>query len=384
MSSTLEGQASYGERPLWRPERPRIRPWQLLVRWLCAAAALLIAAQLMPGVSVEGFAGGVVVVLLITILNAVLAPLLAALRLPYTALVGFVLVLFLDAWLLQIAAGIAPGAISVASFGSALLAVLVSSGDRRRADRLLRRERRRRFCTTRRGASCAPLRRAGADGCPGGAVPRDRRARGSGPSPIDARWQRARDGSVGGRRNTPDARVGDGFFVPDRLEPGRHPPRLERRHPSLPLGRERDRDGDDVLRSRTRAPRSSGAARTVTGCSLGAAPAAGTSFSGDADHQILTVSRIEAEKRANPGYRAFFANGFNVTRSLVLFFWEVMLEWTAAIRAIRRDVRPRGHRGGRYPLLRATVLVIRDLIVFGVLSRHDERPSRRLRDLLEL
>ena len=60
---------------------------------------------------------------------------------------------------------------------------------------------------------------------------------------------------------------------------------------------------------------------------------------------ILTVSRMEAEKRANPGYRAFFANGFNVTRALVLFVWEVLLEWTAAIRAARRDVRPRGHRG---------------------------------------
>ena len=41
---------------------------------------------------------------------------------------------------------------------------------------------------------------------------------------------------------------------------------------------------------------------------------------------ILTVSRIEAEKRANPGYRAFFANGFNVTRALVLFVLEVVLE----------------------------------------------------------
>ena len=68
---------------------------------------------------------------------------------------------------------------------------------------------------------------------------------------------------------------------------------------------------------------------------------------------ILTVSRIEAEKQANPGYRAFLANGFNVTRALALFIWELVLEWTAAIRAIRRDVRPRGHRGGIYPFLRA-------------------------------
>ena len=53
----------------------------------------------------------------------------------------------------------------------------------------------------------------------------------------------------------------------------------------------------------------------------------------------------------------------------MLFVWEVILEWTAAIRAVRRDVRPRGHRGGIYPLLRGAICVIvRDLIVFGVLS----------------
>ena len=69
---------------------------------------------------------------------------------------------------------------------------------------------------------------------------------------------------------------------------------------------------------------------------------------------ILTVSRIEAEKKANPGYRAFFANGFNVTRALVLFFWEVVLEWTAALRAAppRRACRA-GTAAGIYPFMRA-------------------------------
>ena len=95
----------------------------------------------------------------------------------------------------------------------------------------------------------------------------------------------------------------------------------------------------------------------------------GNLLSGEAEHVILTVSRIEAEKGANPGYRAFFANGYNVTRALVLFTWEVILEWVAALRAIRRDVRPRGHRGGIYPFMRgAMCVIVRDLIVFGVLQ----------------
>jgi hypothetical protein len=95
----------------------------------------------------------------------------------------------------------------------------------------------------------------------------------------------------------------------------------------------------------------------------------GNLLSGEADHVILTVSRMDAEKRANPGYRAFFANGFNAITVLVLFFWEVLLEWSAAGKARRRDVRPRGHRAGIYPFLRATLcVVVRDLIVYSVLT----------------
>ena len=95
----------------------------------------------------------------------------------------------------------------------------------------------------------------------------------------------------------------------------------------------------------------------------------GNLLSGEAEDVILTVSRTEAERKANPGYRAFLANGFNVTRALVLFAWEIGLEVSASVRARRRDVRPRGHRGGIYPLMRAAMCVIvRDLIVFGVLT----------------
>ena len=105
------------------------------------------------------------------------------------------------------------------------------------------------------------------------------------------------------------------------------------------------------------------------GLLVGDGASRGNLFSGEADAMILTVSQMGAEKRANPGYRAFLANGFNVTRVLVLFFWEVWLERVAAVRQRRRQVWPRGHRGGLYPFLRAALCVgVRDLIVFGVLS----------------
>jgi hypothetical protein len=111
--------------------------------------------------------------------------------------------------------------------------------------------------------------------------------------------------------------------------------------------------------------------RHTTGAGLltGGGASRGNLLSGEAEEVILTVSRVEAEKHANPGYRAFFANGFNVTRALVLFIWEVLLEVSAAVRQARRDVQPRGHRGGIYPFLRAGMcVVVRDLVVFGVLT----------------
>ncbi|HTW97890.1 MAG TPA: alkaline phosphatase family protein, partial [Acidimicrobiales bacterium] len=95
----------------------------------------------------------------------------------------------------------------------------------------------------------------------------------------------------------------------------------------------------------------------------------GNLFSGEAEAAILTVSRISAEREANPGYRAFLANGFNITRLLVLFIWEVILERVAAVQQKRRDVLPRGRRTVRYAFLRAGLCVaVRDLIVFGVLT----------------
>ena len=105
------------------------------------------------------------------------------------------------------------------------------------------------------------------------------------------------------------------------------------------------------------------------GLLVGDGASRGNLFSGEADAVILTVSRMSEEKQSNPGYRAFLANGFNVTRLLVLFVWEVGVELVAAAQQRRRGIRPRGHRGGRYPLLRAAMCVgVRDLIVFGVLG----------------
>jgi putative membrane protein len=106
-------QDAYGERPHWKPARPRIRPFAVLLSWLLSALALLIAAEILPNASVNNFGGALVAVLAIAILNAILPPIVAAFRLPFMLLVGFGLVLVLDALMLLAADRITGGDLHV-------------------------------------------------------------------------------------------------------------------------------------------------------------------------------------------------------------------------------------------------------------------------------
>src|SRR3954470_20501825 len=116
-----------GQAVRWEPARPKLRPLRLVIAWLVGAAALLVSASIVPGVSIESFGGALVVALVIAIFNALLPPLVAALRLPLMLVVGFLLVLFLDAAMLVLADAVLDRAISVSSFWWALVAALVTS-----------------------------------------------------------------------------------------------------------------------------------------------------------------------------------------------------------------------------------------------------------------
>ena len=360
--------ANYGQPPTWSPSRPRLRPLRLLLAWVLSAAALLVAASIVPGAAVNGFAGALAAAAVIAALNAVLPPIIAALRLPLMLLVGLVLVLVLDALMLLAADKITDGALSVDSFWSALGVALAASAvgvvldvvlgtndDDTYTFRVIQRIARRsgeRTITDAPGIVFLEI-----DGL---ALPVLQRAMRDGNAPTMARWvgegthrltEWETDLSSQTGASQAGILLGSNEDIPAfrwveketaKLVACSGPPdcaEIERRHAS---GRGLLADG--------------GASR-------------GNLLSGEADHVILTVSRIDAEKRSNPGYRAFFANGFNVVRVLVLFSWEVLLEWSAAGKAKRRDVRPRGHRGGLYPFMRAALcVVVRDLIVYGVLT----------------
>ena len=123
--TSSDHEPTYGHSTAWKPERPRLRLFPLLVSWVATGAALMVAAWILPGVHIDGFWGALVVAAVIAVLNAVIPPVLAALRLPLTLVLGFLLVLIADALMLLIAAEVTDGVLRVDNFGWALLAALV-------------------------------------------------------------------------------------------------------------------------------------------------------------------------------------------------------------------------------------------------------------------
>ena len=86
-------QAAFGDTSGWRPERPRLRLFPLLGSWLAAGIALMVAAGLLPGVHIDDFWGALLIAAIVAVLNVIIPPVLAALRLPLTLVLGFLLVL---------------------------------------------------------------------------------------------------------------------------------------------------------------------------------------------------------------------------------------------------------------------------------------------------
>src|SRR3954452_21688297 len=119
---------AYGERPpLWEPAKPRLRPVRLAVAWVMGAASVWVAAAIVPGFDLRGVWAAFLVAAVVAVLNAVFPPLLAALRLPFTVAVGFILALFANALLLRLAHAAFPDDIALGGFGDALLSALVIS-----------------------------------------------------------------------------------------------------------------------------------------------------------------------------------------------------------------------------------------------------------------
>jgi putative membrane protein len=99
---------------------------KLLVRWLLLAAALLLVAYLYPGVSVASFGSAMVAALVLGLLNTIVRPLLVLLTLPVTLLTLGLFLFVINAATFWAAASVLQG-FNVNGFTAALIGSLIYS-----------------------------------------------------------------------------------------------------------------------------------------------------------------------------------------------------------------------------------------------------------------
>ena len=97
-----------------------------LVRLIVNAAALWVAAQLVPGILVTGLTPLLLAALVLGLINAVVRPVLLVLTLPLTLITLGLFIFILNAFCLWLTSRIVPG-FDVQTFAAALLGALVVS-----------------------------------------------------------------------------------------------------------------------------------------------------------------------------------------------------------------------------------------------------------------
>lgn len=97
-----------------------------LLRLVVNAAALWVAAQLVPGIVVTGFTPLFLAALVLGLINAVVRPILLILTLPLTLVTLGLFIFVLNAFCLWLTSRIVPG-FEIHTFGAALLGALVVS-----------------------------------------------------------------------------------------------------------------------------------------------------------------------------------------------------------------------------------------------------------------
>jgi hypothetical protein len=141
---------------------------------------------------------------------------------------------------------------------------------------------------------------------------------------------------------------------------------------NIPAFRWWDREARRVMISNTLRDSEVLEARHSTGVGLlaGSGASRGNLFSGDAPDSFLTFSTIRrTDSSPTRHYALFYANPYNLGRTVALYLVDVVREYAAGIWQLLRRHRPRVRRFGVYPWLRAaTTSLLRELTTFTVAS----------------
>ena len=350
--------------------RPRRVLLRVVVVWIATAAALGLSAAVFAGVDVEDTAAAFASAALIALVNALLWPLAIRLLLPITVLTLGLGALLLNGGVILLVAALDPG-LHVDSLGAAVAtafvltvvsaavtSLLAIDDDEPFFRNVVKRHARRRAQEV--DADVPGLLLLEIDGLAYDVIARAMR---DGNAPNMARW--LREGGYHLTRWETDWSSQTGACQAGLLHGD---------NDDMPAFRwwEKER-GTSIV---TNHPKDAAELERRHSDGRGLLHADGASraniLSGDAPHSLLTMSTVLVRDR--PGgigadYFAYFANPYNVTRTLALVIREVFSELWSAAQQRRLDVQPRVHRGFTYSLMRAWGTVIqRDLQVEAVIA----------------
>ena len=99
---------------------------KIIVRWFLLAAALLLVSYLYPGVQLKSFGSALIAAFVIGLLNTLLRPILILLTLPITLVTLGLFLFIINAFIFYFAANVLEG-LSVNGFVAALIGSLLYS-----------------------------------------------------------------------------------------------------------------------------------------------------------------------------------------------------------------------------------------------------------------
>jgi uncharacterized membrane protein YvlD (DUF360 family) len=341
-----------------------------------AAAALLILSPIVPGFDVGGPGPALAAAAVFGVLTALLWPILARITLPLTVLTIGGAALVLNGAMLLLVAAIVPD-MTIDNLGTAIVVTLLITALSTIVAAALSIDDDERFAThvaRRRARPSDPIRSTvpgviflEIDGLAHEVLQRAVR---NGHVPTLASW------------------IADGDHVLTRWETDWSSQTgacqagiLHGDNEDMPAFRwwEKDRGGPIV----TNHPRDAAELERRISDGRGLLHADGASraniLSGDAPHSLLTMSTVLDVRRGKLGadYYTYFASPFNVARTLLMTFGDIVTELWSAMRQRRRDERPRVPRHLSYAPLRAFATAIQlDLQVEAVIGDiHAGRPT---------
>ena len=343
--------------------RVGLRPvWRILIVWLAAAGTLLLLAWVLPGFSVDDVWSAFAAAALLGLLNALVWPVLVRLALPLTVLTLGLAPLALNAAVVGLVARLLPGVhldgfwsgfavtagmTAVSMILTGLLALDDDAVVLRNLTRYAKAQ------ATNETNSVPGVVFLQVDGL---ALAVLQRAVRDGNAPTLAGWLRRGSHRLIGWTTDWSSQTGAsqaGILLGS--------------NENMPAFRWLEKDTGMLFVSNR--PRHAAAIerRQSTGKGLLHADGAsrGNIFTGDASDAVLTMASAGRKHgRIGAGYYAYFSHPYATMHTLLGVLADAAREVHQAAVQRRRDVQPRVHRGGVYPLLRSfTTVLTRDVIV---------------------